>query len=99
MEDLGEDYVGYDEEFKRSEQFGTRNLRLGRRLEEGFAVTVEPGIYFIPILIDRWRSEGKHTDFIDYGAVEAYRNFGGIRLEDNVVVTAGNSRVLGGVGN
>jgi Xaa-Pro aminopeptidase len=97
MEDLGEDFVGYDEEIKRSERFGTRNLRLGRRLREGFAVTVEPGIYFIPVLIDRWRQEGKHTEFIDYAALEGWRNFGGIRLEDNVVVTSGNSRVLGGV--
>ena len=97
MEDLGEDLVGYDEEFRRSEQFGTRNLRLGRRLREGFAVTVEPGIYFIPILIDRWRAEGKHTDFINYEAVEAYRDFGGIRLEDDVVITADNCRVLGTV--
>ena len=97
MEDLGEDLVGYDDEFKRSTQFGTRNLRLGRRLQEGFAVTVEPGIYFIPILIDRWRAEKKHMDFINYEAVEAYRDFGGIRLEDDVVITADNCRVLGTV--
>lgn len=97
MEDLGEDYVGYDDDITRSEQFGTRNLRLGRRLEEGFAITVEPGIYFIPALIDQWRKEGKHTDYIDYDAVEQYRDFGGIRLEDNVVVTADNCRVLGSV--
>ena len=97
MEDLGEDLVGYDEEYRRSEQFGTRNLRLGRRLREGFALTVEPGIYFIPVLIDKWREEGKHADYIDYGAVAAYRDFGGIRLEDNVVVTADNCRTLGSV--
>ena len=97
MEDLGEDFVGYDEEFRRSEQFGTRNLRLGRRLEEGFTITVEPGVYFIPILTDRWRDEGKHTEFINYDALAAYRDFGGIRLEDNVVVTADNCRVLGSV--
>ena len=97
MEDLGEDLVGYDEEFRRSEQFGTRNLRLGRRLEEGFTITVEPGIYFIPILTDRWRAEGKHTEFINYAALAAYRDFGGIRLEDNVVVTADNCRTLGSV--
>ena len=98
MEDLGEDLVGYDEEFRRSELFGTRNLRLGRRLREGFTLTVEPGIYFIPILTDRWRSEGKHTEFINYAALEAYRDFGGIRLEDDVVITADNCRVLGSVG-
>ncbi|WP_420458852.1 aminopeptidase P family protein [Neolewinella sp.] len=97
MEDLGEDLVGYDAEFRRSEQFGTRNLRLGRRLEEGFTITVEPGIYFIPILTDRWRAEGKHTEFVNYDAVAAYRDFGGIRLEDNVVVTADNCRTLGSV--
>ena len=97
MEDLGEDLVGYDAEFRRSEQFGTRNLRLGRRLEEGFTITVEPGIYFIPILTDRWRAEGKHTEFINYAALAAYRDFGGIRLEDNVVVTADNCRTLGSV--
>ena len=97
MEDLGEDFVGYDEEISRSEQFGTRNLRLGRRLQEGFAITVEPGCYFIPQLIDRWEAEGRHRDFIDYAAVKAFRTFGGIRLEDNVVVQADNCRVLGSV--
>ena len=95
MEDLGEDLVGYDEEVQRSTQFGTRNLRLGRRLREGFVVTIEPGIYFIPALIDRWRAEGAHGAFIDYAELEGYRDFGGIRLEDNVVVTAGGRRVLG----
>ena len=95
MEDLGEDLVGYDDEVRRSTQFGTRSLRLGRRLREGFALTVEPGIYFIPALIDRWRAEGKFTDFINYAALEEYRDFGGIRLEDNVVVIADGSRLLG----
>lgn len=95
MEDLGEDLVGYDAEFTRSEQFGTRNLRLGKRLAEGYVITVEPGIYFIPVLIDRWRAEGKHADFIDYEALAAYRDFGGIRLEDDVVITAEGSRTLG----
>ena len=97
MEDLGEDYVGYDDEFKRSTLFGTRNLRLGRRLREGFVVTVEPGIYFIPFLIDKWEAEEKHVEYIDYAAVGEYRDFGGIRLEDNVVVTADNCHVLGSV--
>lgn len=96
MEDLGEDYVGYDEEISRSPQFGTRSLRLGRRLQAGFALTVEPGIYFIPALIDRWRADGTCADFINFSVLEAYRDFGGIRLEDNVVVTEGGFRVLGG---
>lgn len=95
MEDLGEDRVGYDAEIQRSEQFGLKSLRLGRRLQEGFVITVEPGIYFIPALIDRWRSEGKHTDFIDYAALENFRDFGGIRIEDNVLITADGARVLG----
>ncbi|WP_232826480.1 aminopeptidase P family protein [Lewinella sp. IMCC34183] len=95
MEDLGEDVVGYDDEFRRSTLFGTRNLRLGRRLRENMVVTVEPGIYFIPFLTDRWREGGKHTDFINYDALAAYRDFGGIRLEDDVVVGAAGARVLG----
>ncbi|NJB87384.1 Xaa-Pro aminopeptidase [Lewinella marina] len=95
MEDLGEDLVGYDDEFKRSSLFGTRNLRLGRRLREGFTLTVEPGIYFIPFLTDRWRAEGKHREFINYDALEAYRDFGGIRLEDDVLVGADGPTVLG----
>ena len=95
MEDLGEDLVGYDETYRRSEQFGTRNLRLGKELQAGNVITIEPGIYFIPALIDRWRAEGTHKAFIDFAAVAAYRDFGGIRLEDNVVITAGGRRVLG----
>ncbi len=95
MEDLGEDLVGYDSEFQRSSLFGTRNLRLGRRLREHMVVTVEPGIYFIPFLIDRWREEGKHKEFINYDSLDAYRDFGGIRLEDNVVVGDAGARVLG----
>jgi Xaa-Pro aminopeptidase len=95
MEPLGEDYVGYTETIKRNPMFGFRSLRLGRAVEPGFAVTVEPGLYFIPQLIDRWRAEGKHADFIDYEAVEAYRDFGGIRIEDDVLVTDEGCRILG----
>jgi Xaa-Pro aminopeptidase len=95
MEGLGENLVGYSEEIKRSDQFGTAYLRLGKKLESGYVITVEPGIYFIPALIDRWRSEGKFTAFIDYEKVESYKDFGGIRIEDDVLVTDKGSRVLG----
>ena len=95
MEDLGEDLVGYDTTVTRSSAFGTRSLRLGKALRPGYALTVEPGCYFIPALIDRWAAEGHHADFIDYSALAAYRDFGGIRLEDNYAITAGGSRLLG----
>lgn len=95
MEGLGENYVGYDEEVKRSDQFGLAFLRLGKRLKEGFVFTVEPGIYFIPALIDKWRNENKFADFIDYNRVETYKDFGGIRIEDNVIVAPDGYRVLG----
>lgn len=95
MEDLGEDLVGYDERIQRSNQFGTRSLRLGRSLEAGFVLTVEPGIYFIPDLIDLWQSEKKFSDFINYDEVNKFRNFTGIRLEDNILVTETGRRVLG----
>ncbi|MEE9389865.1 MAG: aminopeptidase P family protein [Candidatus Aminicenantaceae bacterium] len=95
MEDIGEDYVGYDDKTKRSDQFGLAYLRMGRELQPGFVMTAEPGIYFIPALIDKWKSEGKFTDFIDYEKVEEYRDFGGIRIEDDVLVTETGYRVLG----
>jgi len=95
MEDLGEDYVGYDDEIKRSDLFGTAYLRLGRRLQDGFVLTVEPGIYFIPALIDQWKAEKKFMEFINYEKVEEYRNFGGIRIEDDVLVTENGYKVLG----
>ncbi|MBC6996461.1 Xaa-Pro aminopeptidase [Neolewinella lacunae] len=95
IEDLGEDLVGYDENHRRSTQFGTRSLRLGKELREGYVLTVEPGIYFIPALIDRWRAEGTCAAFINFAALEAYRDFGGIRLEDNVAITEQGHRVLG----
>lgn len=95
MEDLGEDYVGYTKEIQRSSQFGLRSLRLGRELESGFVITVEPGLYFIPALIDLWRSEDKFTDYINYQALAAYRDFGGIRIEDNVLITKKGPRILG----
>lgn len=95
MEGLGENYVGYDEEIKRSKQFGTAFLRLGRKHQPGFVFTIEPGIYFIPALIDQWRSERKFSDFINYDKVESYKDFGGIRIEDDVLVTETGYRVLG----
>ncbi|MEM8583394.1 MAG: aminopeptidase P family protein [Bacteroidota bacterium] len=95
MEDLGENMVGYDEQVKRSDQFGTAYLRLGKSLQTGYVITVEPGIYFIPALMDQWQTEGKFKNFIDYNAVAAYRDFGGIRIEDNVLITDSGSRVLG----
>lgn len=95
MEDLNEDWVGYDETVSRSSQFGLKALRLGKSLEAGNVLTVEPGIYFIPVLIERWAAEGLHTDFIEYDALEPYKNFGGIRIEDNVLITTDGHRVLG----
>ncbi len=95
MEGLGEDYVGYDETVKRSDQFGLAYLRLARKLQEGFTLTVEPGIYFIPALIEKWKGEGKHREFIDYDKVEEYLDFGGIRIEESVVVTDEGCRILG----
>ena len=87
--------VGYDEEVTRSKEFGLAFLRFGRKLQEGFVMTIEPGIYFIPELIDIWKSENKLAEFINYDVVETYKDFGGIRIEDDVLVTATGHRVLG----
>ena len=95
MEDLGENYVGYNEETQRSDQFGTAYLRLGRKLEPGFVITNEPGIYFIPALIDKWKNENINHDFINFDKVNEYREFGGIRLEDDLLITDDGSRLLG----
>ena len=95
MEGLGQVYVGFDDEVRPSTQFGLNCLRCGRRLQKGFVMTDEPGIYFIPHLIDFWRSEGKHTEFINYDLLETYKDFGGIRLEDDILITDDGCRVLG----
>lgn len=95
MEDLGEQYVGYTSTLKKSTQFGIKSLRLAKSLEPGFVLTVEPGIYFIPTLIDMWRAEGKFKDFIQYEVLETYKNFGGIRVEEDFLITDNASRLLG----
>lgn len=95
MEGLGQIYVGYDDEFRPSEQFGTAYLRMGRRVQPGMVITNEPGIYFIPELIDLWHSQGKFTEFINYEMLETYKDFGGIRIEDDILVTEMGCRVLG----
>jgi Xaa-Pro aminopeptidase len=94
MEDLG-DIVGYGKKEKRSGQFGLNFLRLSRTLEPGFVLTVEPGIYFIPALIERWQKERLHKEFINYDKVSTLIGFGGIRIEDNVLVTPAGAHVLG----
>lgn len=94
MENLGEVYVGYDGEAK-STQFGLKSLRLGKALKEGFVLTIEPGIYLIPELIDIWRSEGKFMDFLNYDKLESYKDFGGMRVEEDFAITNTGSRRLG----
>ncbi len=96
MEGLGQIYVGFDEETRPNlEQFGTNCLRMGRRLEEGFVVTDEPGIYFIPALIDDWRKSGHCAEFLNFDLLETYKDFGGIRIEDDVLITKDGCRFLG----
>ena len=95
LEGLGENFVGYDEEITRSPQFGLSYLRLAKKLKPGYVFTVEPGIYFIPELIDQWKAESKHDEYINYDKVEEYSDFGGIRIEDDVLVTDDGYRVLG----
>ena len=95
MEDLGEDLVGYDADQSRSPQLGLGSLRMARRLQPGNVITDEPGIYFIPALIEQWKKDGTDKGRINYNKLETYYSFGGIRLEDDVLVTAGGARRLG----
>ena len=96
MEGLDQINVGFDEETRPNlEQFGTNCLRMGRRLEEGFVVTDEPGIYFIPALIDEWKASGYCKEFINFDLLETYKDFGGIRIEDDVLITKDGCRFIG----
>ena len=95
MEGLGEDYVGYDESVQRSDEFGLKYLRLAKSLQPGYVFTIEPGIYFIPELIDTWKTQNRFPEFINYDMLENYIGFGGIRIEDDILVTEDGHRVLG----
>ena len=95
MENLGEKYVGYDENTPRSTQFGLAYLRLAKILKPGFLITIEPGIYFIPALIEKWRSKKKFAEFINFQKLDEYLDFGGVRIEDDVLVTKDGHRVIG----
>jgi Xaa-Pro aminopeptidase len=95
MEALGENFVGYNDEVKRSDQFGTAFLRFALPYKTGHVFTVEPGCYFIPELIEKWKSEGKFTEFINYSKIDAYLSIGGIRIEDNVLITDKGHKLLG----
>ena len=96
MEGLGQIYVGFDEETRPNlEQFGTNCLRMGRRLQEGFVITDEPGIYFIPTLIDEWKASGHCKEFLNFDKLETYKDFGGIRIEDDLLITKDGCRFLG----
>ena len=95
MENLGENYVGYDEGQERAKQLGLGSLRMARKLVPGQVITDEPGIYFIPALIEKWKKEKTNAQYINFSKLESYYNFGGIRLEDDLLITAKGARLLG----
>ncbi|WP_215224592.1 aminopeptidase P family protein [Echinicola shivajiensis] len=95
MENLGEQYVGYTPELKKSTEFGLKSLRLGKELEAGNVITIEPGIYIIPEIIDMYKSSGKIDDYINYDLLDTYRDFGGIRVEEDFVITSDGADLLG----
>lgn len=95
MEDLGESYVGYTDQLQKSSQFGLKSLRFGKELEAGQVLTVEPGIYFIPQLMDSWNAQNLHRDFINFEKLADFRDFGGIRIEDDFLITPNGSELLG----
>ena len=95
MEGLGENFVGYNNEVKRSDQFGLAFLRFALPYKAGHVFTVEPGCYFIPELIEQWKGEGKFTQFINYDNLPGYMSVGGIRIEDNVLITDNGHKLLG----
>jgi Xaa-Pro aminopeptidase len=95
MENFGEQLVGYTQEIQKSTEFGLKSLRLGKELEVGNVLTVEPGIYFNPFLIDSWRAQGKYTDFVNYSEVEKFKSFGGMRVEEDFFIAQDGARLLG----
>ncbi len=95
LEALGEDHVGYRPGLERSTQLGLKSLRMAKELEAGHVITVEPGCYFIPELISKYKSEGKFKEFVNYSKLGEYLDFGGVRIEDNVLITESGYKILG----
>jgi len=95
MENLGENFVGYDDTIRKSTEFGLKSLRLARPLQTGNAITIEPGIYMIPQLIEKWQAEGIHAEFLNFDVINKYRDFGGIRIENDFVIEEQGAVLLG----
>lgn len=95
MENFGEQLVGYTEDIKKSTEFGLKSLRLGKELQAGNVLTVEPGIYFNPFLIESWKAQEKYLDFVNYNEVEKFKTFGGIRVEEDFLITNDGKELLG----